>query len=53
MLDYEMLGLNIKKSRMHKGLTQKVLAEMVGCDTSHISNIENNFGIIRIRFIFS
>ena len=27
---------------MKAGLTQDNLAEMVGCNTSHISNIENN-----------
>lgn len=42
-VDYAKLGLKIKEMRIHKGLTQEDLAEMVGCNTSHISNIENNY----------
>lgn len=41
-LDYEKLGLRIKEARIAKGLTQEALAEKVNCNTSHISNIENN-----------
>lgn len=40
-LDYKKLGLKIKDVRIHQGLTQELLAEIVGCNTSHISNIEN------------
>ena len=42
-IDYAQLGYNIKKLRQTKGLTQDNLAELIGCNTSHISNIENNY----------
>lgn len=41
-IDYAKLGLKIKEIRLKAGLTQDNLAEMVSCNTSHISNIENN-----------
>ena len=41
-VDYNKLGFRVKELRMKAGLTQDNLAEMVGCNTSHISNIENN-----------
>ena len=41
-LDYAALGRKIKEMRIAKGLTQSDLADMVFCNTSHISNIENN-----------
>lgn len=41
-IDYQKLGLKIKEIRIRRGLTQDTLAEIVGCNTSHISNIENN-----------
>jgi transcriptional regulator with XRE-family HTH domain len=41
-IDYGKLGLKMKEIRLRRGLTQDSLAEMVGCNTSHISNIENN-----------
>lgn len=40
-IDYVKLGLKIKKIRQSKGITQDTLAEIVSCNTSHISNIEN------------
>ena len=42
-VDYKTLGQRIKAVRQNKTLTQDNLAEMVGCNTSHISNIENNY----------
>ena len=42
-IDYARLGAKIKKLRQQKGLTQDNLAERIGCNTSHISNIENNY----------
>lgn len=42
-IDYAVLGLNIKMKRQSNKLTQEELAEMVGCNPSHISNIENNY----------
>lgn len=41
-LNYGLLGQRIKALRQRKGITQDYLAEMVSCNTSHISNIENN-----------
>ena len=40
---YNKLGTKIKQLRQEKGLTQDNLAELVGCNTSHISNIENSY----------
>lgn len=42
-INYKELGMKIKKIRQSEGLTQDKLAEIVGCNTSHISNIENNY----------
>lgn len=42
-LDYDLLGLNIKDQRRSLGLTQRDLAELVYCNPSHISNIENGY----------
>ncbi len=42
-IDYAGLGAKIKQLRQAKGLTQDNLAELIGCNTSHISNIENNY----------
>lgn len=41
-INYEQLGKRVKNLRQQKGYTQDYLAELVGCNTSHISNIENN-----------
>lgn len=41
-INYAGLGLKIKEIRQSRGMTQDRLAELVGCNTSHISNIENN-----------
>lgn len=40
-LDYVKLRLKIKEIRKENGLTQDALAELVGVNTSHISNTEN------------
>lgn len=42
-IDYGRLGLRIKEVRQSRGFTQENLAEMVSCNVSHISNIENNY----------
>lgn len=41
-LDYELIGRRVKAIRLKKGLTQSSLAKQVGCNASHISNIERN-----------
>jgi transcriptional regulator with XRE-family HTH domain len=40
-IDYKKLGLRIKEIRISKDLTQENLAQMVDCNSSHISNVEN------------
>ncbi len=40
-IDYKCLGSRIKQLRQSRGFTQESLAEAVGCNTTHISNIEN------------
>ena len=52
-LDYEKLGLRIKEARIAKGLTQEALAEMVNCNTSHISNIENNHTKVSLNVLLA
>ena len=41
-IDYEKLGLKIKAVRTSRNLTQDNLAQLVDCNVSHISNIENH-----------
>jgi Predicted transcriptional regulators len=40
-IDYEKLGMRIKDIRMRRNLTQDNLAQLVDCNVSHISNVEN------------
>jgi transcriptional regulator with XRE-family HTH domain len=41
VLNYELLGKNIRKHRALAGMTQEQLAEIVGCTDRHIGKIEN------------
>jgi transcriptional regulator with XRE-family HTH domain len=52
-LDYAKLGMKIKSLRLRKGLTQDNLAEMVSCNTSHISNIENNHTKVSLNVLLA
>lgn len=52
-LDYAKLGLRVKEIRLSKGLTQDTLAELVGCNTSHISNIENNHTKVSLNVLLA
>lgn len=52
-INYEQLGLKIKKIRQENGLTQDKLAEMVSCNTSHISNIENNHTKVSLNVLLA
>ena len=52
-IDYARLGLRIKEARQNKGLTQDNLAEMVSCNTSHISNIENNHTKVSLNVLLA
>ena len=52
-LDYKELGLRIKQIRQESGLTQERLAELVGCNTSHISNIENSHTKVSLNVLLA
>lgn len=52
-IDYKKLGLRIKTIRQNKKLTQDNLAEMVGCNTSHISNVENNHTKVSLNVLLA
>lgn len=52
-LDYGKLGLRIKEARQSKNLTQEMLAELVSCNTSHISNIENNHTKVSLNVLLA
>ena len=52
-IDYEKLGLKIKEMRMARGLTQDALAEVVSCNTSHISNVENNHTKVSLNVLLA
>lgn len=52
-VDYAKLGLRIKEMRLKRGLTQDRLAELVGCNVSHISNIENNYTKLSLNVLFA
>lgn len=52
-INYKDLGLKIKSIRMQRQYTQEKLAELVGCNTSHISNIENNYTKASLNVLLS
>ncbi len=52
-INYELLGQRIKNVRLERGLTQESLAELVGCNTSHISNIENNYTKLSLNVLLA
>ena len=52
-IDYAKLGLKIKEMRLKAGLTQDNLAEMVSCNTSHISNVENNHTKVSLNVLMA
>ena len=52
-IDYAVLGKRIKETRQASGITQEALAEMVSCNTSHISNIENNYTKASLNVLLS
>lgn len=43
----------MKELRQSKGLTQENLAKMVSCNTSHISNIENNHTKVSLNILLA
>ena len=52
-INYLQLGIKIKELRQSRGLTQDNLAEMVSCNTSHISNIENNHTKVSLNVLLA
>lgn len=52
-INYDELGKRIKNLRLEKGLTQENLAEYVGCNTSHISNIENSYTKLSLNVLLA
>lgn len=52
-IDYGKLGQKIKEVRILNGLTQDKLAEAVSCNTSHISNIENNHTKVSLNILLA
>ena len=52
-IDYARLGIKIKEIRQNRGLTQDSLAELVGCNTSHISNIENDHTKVSLNVLLA
>lgn len=42
-INYKLLGISIKESRLREKITQDSLAEIVGCSPTHIANIENAY----------
>lgn len=52
-IDYSRLGLRIKEIRQNRGLTQDNLAEIVSCNTSHISNIENSHTKVSLNVLLA
>ena len=52
-IDYKKLRLRIKSIRISKNLTQENLAQLVDCNVSHISNIENNHTKVSLIMLLS
>lgn len=52
-INYAGLGIKIKEVCQNRGLTQDSLAELVGCNTSHISNIENNHTKVSLNVLLA
>lgn len=52
-IDYAHLGLKIKKMRQSREITQDALAALVNCNTSHISNIENNHTKVSLNVLLA
>ena len=52
-INYKLLGENIRDLRSKKGFTQQELAEKVFCNTSHISNIENNYTKVSLNSLLA
>lgn len=51
MINYQIMGLNIRKSRMMKGLTIERLAEKAGIGSNFLGKIERGVGIASLETI--
>lgn len=51
-IDYKELGSKIKSTRNNRHLTQEQLAELVQCNVTHISNVENNHSTPSLNLLF-
>ena len=52
-IDYGKLGARIKQISLDRRLTQEALAEMVNCNVTHISNIENNHTKVSLNVLLA
>lgn len=50
-INYERIGFNIKQCRKNSGLTQRVLAEKVGCTPEHFSHIEKGSRKVQLEML--
>ena len=50
-INYERIGFNIKQCRKNAGLTQRVLAEKVGCTPEHFSHIEKGSRKVQLEML--
>lgn len=52
-LNYDFIGIRLKREREKKNITQEKLAEMVGCSTAHISHIETGNTIPSLKIMIN
>ena len=52
LIDFDMLGIRIKKRRRELNLKQNELSEMLGISNNYLSNIENGHSILSLE-VFS
>lgn len=52
-VDFKRLGQRLRDFRTSKGMTQKYLADKVGCTSAYLSNIENGHTKVSIKVLFS
>lgn len=50
-IDYEALGLKLKKLRKKQGITQEQVADGLNSTVSFVSNIENNHSKINLKVL--
>ena len=50
-LNLELLGSRIRSRRKTLHIAQKKLASMLGCSSTHLSNVEHNYTIPSLEFV--